>query len=56
MSKREEWTRESAGNYEQSKANITLFTAPYVDFACNASLVGLAFRTGSKLGGKNAHL
>jgi hypothetical protein len=48
--------RESAANYRQGKSNITLFTAPHVDLACNASLVGLALRAGSKLGGKNAHL
>ena len=48
--------RESAGNYNQVKAIITLFTAPHNDLACNADLVGLASRAGSKLGGKNAHL
>jgi hypothetical protein len=56
MSEGEEWTRESAGNYKQGKADIILFTAPYVDFVCNSNLADLAFKTGSKLGGKNAHL
>jgi hypothetical protein len=49
-------TRESAGNHKQGKANITLLIASRIDLACNADLVGPAFRTGSKLGGKNAHL
>jgi len=48
--------RESAGNYNQGKAIVTLFTAPHVDIACNDGLVGLALRAGSKLGGNNAHL
>ena len=52
----EEWAIKSAGNYNQVKVTITLFTASYVDLARNAGLVGLALRAGRKLGGKNAHL